>query len=220
MVANDIENSPAHRQTRRRVATTDRLLAAARELMAEAGLQATTVERITERAGFTRGAFYSNYDSTDDLILDMFRRERDFMLERVALAIDSEIQPGSDPDDVSTILRGIDHFFEVHPTDRNWFLIHQEFISHSVRQREIAAVYEDIWNQTQTELCALIDKAASTLGRRFTIPTSEVASLVMAAFEEAMKRWFVSSQADEFDPSTLRATLTTLVLALSEADPR
>ena len=204
------------RQTRRRIATRERLLEAARELLAESGMQAATVERITERAGFTRGAFYSNYATMDDLILDMFRRERDIMLDRAARAIDSELHDGSGEDDATALMRGIDHFFAAQPTDRNWFLVHHEFISHSVRQRDIADVYEELWTQTHKELSGLIDRAITTLGRRLTMPVEHVTSLVMAIFEESMRQAFVSNTTEEFDPTTLRSLLATLLLALSE----
>src|SRR5487761_2120938 len=57
--------------TPRRAATRARLLDAARDVIAERGAGGATVEGIAERAGFTRGAFYSNYASLDDLIVDV-----------------------------------------------------------------------------------------------------------------------------------------------------
>ena len=59
--------------TRRRAATRARLLNAAREVIAERGAGGATVEGIAERAGFTRGAFYSNYSDLDELIVDLIR---------------------------------------------------------------------------------------------------------------------------------------------------
>ncbi|WP_051208264.1 TetR/AcrR family transcriptional regulator [Propionicicella superfundia] len=60
--------------TARRAHTRDRLLDAALEIFAAKGVQAATVEEICERAGFTRGAFYSNFESKDDLCVAAFRR--------------------------------------------------------------------------------------------------------------------------------------------------
>jgi AcrR family transcriptional regulator len=59
--------------TPRRAATRARLLDAAREMIAERGAGGATVEGIAERAGFTRGAFYSNYATLDELIVDVIR---------------------------------------------------------------------------------------------------------------------------------------------------
>ncbi len=50
-------------QTRRR------LVEAATELFATHGFEGATIDAITERAGYTRGAFYSNFSSKEDLLL-------------------------------------------------------------------------------------------------------------------------------------------------------
>ncbi|MBN9195289.1 MAG: helix-turn-helix transcriptional regulator [Microbacterium sp.] len=63
--------SDAKVATRSRENTRARLLDAAFEVFAEVGLDAASVEAICERAGFTRGAFYSNFDSKDELFLEL-----------------------------------------------------------------------------------------------------------------------------------------------------
>ena len=55
--------------TPRREATRQRLLQAAMGEFARHGIDATSVEQISEAAGFTRGAFYSNFEDKDALIL-------------------------------------------------------------------------------------------------------------------------------------------------------
>jgi AcrR family transcriptional regulator len=57
--------------------TTQRLLAAARKLIAKRGLSDTTLEDIAEEAGYTRGAFYSNFSSKGDLFIELLRRDRE-----------------------------------------------------------------------------------------------------------------------------------------------
>ena len=44
---------------------------AAAQVFAEVGLEGASVEAICDRAGFTRGAFYSNFDSKDELFLEL-----------------------------------------------------------------------------------------------------------------------------------------------------
>jgi len=55
--------------------TTRRLLAAARKLIAKRGLSDTSLDEIAEEAGYTRGAFYSNFSSKGDLFIDLLRRD-------------------------------------------------------------------------------------------------------------------------------------------------
>jgi AcrR family transcriptional regulator len=51
--------------------TRQRIFAAAGRVFESQGIAAASIEAIAEEAGFTRGAFYSNFTSKDELISDM-----------------------------------------------------------------------------------------------------------------------------------------------------
>src|SRR5215510_12374573 len=51
--------------------TRDKLLEAAARVFEELGINAASIENIAAAAGFTRGAFYSNFASKDELIVAM-----------------------------------------------------------------------------------------------------------------------------------------------------
>ena len=51
--------------------TRDKLFEAAARVFEEQGINAASIETITSAAGFTRGAFYSNFASKDELIVAM-----------------------------------------------------------------------------------------------------------------------------------------------------
>ncbi|MDB6045805.1 MAG: TetR/AcrR family transcriptional regulator [Gammaproteobacteria bacterium] len=55
--------------------TTQRLLDAAQKLIAKKGLTAASVEDIAAAAGYTRGAFYSNFSGKGDLFIELLRRD-------------------------------------------------------------------------------------------------------------------------------------------------
>ncbi|MDX5318539.1 MAG: TetR family transcriptional regulator, partial [Actinomycetes bacterium] len=63
------------RPSPRRTATRDRLIEAALGVFAEKGVLAATVEEICDAAGFTRGAFYSNFESKTELFFALAERE-------------------------------------------------------------------------------------------------------------------------------------------------
>jgi AcrR family transcriptional regulator len=70
------------RLTRResRARTQERLLDAATKVLIQRGFEAASVEDIAETAGFSRGAFYSNFESKEALALQLYGR---FIRERV-----------------------------------------------------------------------------------------------------------------------------------------
>jgi len=55
--------------------TQQRLLDAAQKVFAKKGLDGASVEDIAAAAGYTRGAFYSNFASKNDLFIEMLRRD-------------------------------------------------------------------------------------------------------------------------------------------------
>lgn len=59
----------------RREQTRERLLEAARKMFVKKGLAATSVEDIAEAAGYTRGAFYSNFGGKSELLIELLRRD-------------------------------------------------------------------------------------------------------------------------------------------------
>ena len=73
--------------SRRREQTRARLLDAAHEVFAEVGMDAASVEMICERAGFTRGAFYSNFESKNELFLALITQLAEEKLDEVAVRV-------------------------------------------------------------------------------------------------------------------------------------
>lgn len=85
--AEGIQGSQARRRTtRRRAETRRRLFAAALETFAERGFYGASVEDICERAGYTRGAFYSNFASKEELFFGLYAEQAQRLVEAVAAA--------------------------------------------------------------------------------------------------------------------------------------
>ncbi|MFA9430694.1 TetR/AcrR family transcriptional regulator [Egicoccus sp. AB-alg2] len=72
---------PRRRRTRaeQQAETRARLVEAAAEVFAAHGFEGASIDLITERAGYTRGAFYSNFSDKAELLLELMRdRMREF----------------------------------------------------------------------------------------------------------------------------------------------
>ena len=84
MYSNIIQHVLRWRMSRKRLTREDsrdqtrqRLLDAAQKLIAKKGLSAASVEDIAAAAGYTRGAFYSNFSSKGDLFIELLRRDHE-----------------------------------------------------------------------------------------------------------------------------------------------
>lgn len=198
---------------RRRSQTRERLIDAAREVLADEGIQGASVELICERAGFTRGAFYSNFGSKDDLVFAVFEREKTELLVNLRRAVGDEDDARTD-DPSALVARVVESFLELQATDRTSFIVHAEFALHSIRNTEVAAVYAeaiDVWTQ---ELARTISSVLDLLGLRLIVDIEPVIAIVVGAFEYIERNALI--RGEEADHSTLTATLPQVLLAITE----
>ena len=159
---------------RHRANTQRRLLDAAFEVFSEIGFGHTTVEKVVERAGFTRGAFYSNFESLEELFLTMWSERSEAMINEIRTALD---QLNDDEVlDLPAMVRGISGAL---PLDERWWGITAEVNAHALRTpglRDTIAQREDRMSRllmpVVSELLARIDR---------TIPDPEAFSRALIA---------------------------------------
>jgi AcrR family transcriptional regulator len=77
--------APRQRRTRdeQRAETRSRLLDAAAEVIAARGLDGASIDEIAERAGYTRGAFYSNFSGKPELLVELCEQRLRAYAERI-----------------------------------------------------------------------------------------------------------------------------------------
>lgn len=120
--------SPASVSRPTRQETRQRLLDSAYETFCEVGFQAATIEEVCTRAGFTRGAFYSNFSSLDELLLDLWERTS----ETTAAEIRRQVAATRVGEDES-FERALGALIALRAPDRAWFVLSTEFLLHSLR---------------------------------------------------------------------------------------
>lgn len=97
--------------------TTQRLLAAARKLIARRGLSETTLEDIAEEAGYTRGALYSNFSGKGDLFIELLRRDREATTAQLRALRDDSLQLTQIRERLREIL---DQMYRTNESFMNW----------------------------------------------------------------------------------------------------
>ncbi|KUN29296.1 hypothetical protein AQJ23_00450 [Streptomyces antibioticus] len=159
--------------TKRRPITVAALLDAAFELFAEQGYGATSIADIAARAGLTKGAFYSNFDSKDALFLALFDQQWRERATRLG----------------QTLLRALEDGTPLHSADpeadRRWLLISTEFSLHAIRNPEVARLLVEHEKRGRAALAELIEQALRSTGREPAIPLTELTRMVVAVAEGA-----------------------------------
>jgi AcrR family transcriptional regulator len=186
--------------TRRRAETRRRLLAAALETFAERGFYGSTVEDICERAGFTRGAFYSNFGSKEELFFALYAERT----VRLIATIESAIQAGEEatrsvdadgdavPDGVYEA--AIERFLSVQSDDRRWYLVNTEFTLHAVRRPEAAQALVEYRAEVRARIAQLLVKGLSDAGRALTIDVDAFVRAALALHEGSLEQSYLEPE--------------------------
>lgn len=126
------QRATGRRVTKRRAETRQRLLDSAYEVFAEQGFGRTKPDHICERAGYTRGAFYSQFTSMDELFLAMWEQQSAQLLSDVTAMLRED--PGTDVREVREV---VEHFLRAVPLDDKWQRISLEVTAHALRNPEL-----------------------------------------------------------------------------------
>ncbi|MRJ77006.1 TetR family transcriptional regulator [Aeromicrobium sp. SMF47] len=200
------------RPVRRRAATRERLLDAARTVLAREGIQGASVEHICDQAGFTRGAFYSNFSSKDELVLALFGRERELMLAALREAADPASFEGLDTLDAVAVI--MDRFLVGQQHDREWYLVHAEFELRGVRDDAVGREFVAASRRVRADFESFMASALEALGLRLTVDLSHVASILMGTYDAALRESLLEDR--PIDLELLKITLPTLLVAVTE----
>ena len=100
-------------------------------MFAAKGFGRVSIEEVCEAAGYSRGAFYSNFDSLDELFFALYQQRADLIADQVsgALALD-----GPDLD----VPAAVDRVTEVLLLDLDWLLVKTDFLVHAARDPQVA----------------------------------------------------------------------------------
>jgi AcrR family transcriptional regulator len=122
--------------SKRRAETREKLLAAAADVFAERGFGRATVEEICEHAGFSRGAFYSNFDSLDELFFALYSDRGAAVVVAVGAAV-AAAPTGLSLDEV------VERVVAALPISRESHLLNLEFAAHALRHPQAGVALAD-----------------------------------------------------------------------------
>ena len=147
------------RLTRResREETRARLIEAAEKIFIRFGFEASSVERIAEAAGFSRGAFYSNFRDKDELFIAVLNRRR--------LAIASALAEGFRNEPIAgKRLRAVRDWYVRQGRQKQWIILETEFTLRAVRNRAVRIRLAALRRQELETYSALIARHFSEIG--------------------------------------------------------
>ena len=167
--------------TRSRENTRARLLEAAEQVFAEVGLEGATVEAVCDRAGFSRGAFYSNFESKDELFLTLAASVGEARLqavrERVSALVGENALDDCDPADL------VQQIMDSGADDRVGVMMMSEIRIRALRDPAFGAAYLAQEDEMVRSIAAIIQEIIDAGQITLRISADEAARLLMIVWE-------------------------------------
>jgi AcrR family transcriptional regulator len=179
--------------------TRQRLMDAAQTLFMKKGFTAASVEQLAAAAGYTRGAFYSNFGSKSELLLELLKRDHGTIQHELQRMFDLE---ASAQDLEAHILA---YYCKLY-SDNKCFLLWMEAKLHATRDAKFRGKLNALLHETQQNIAHFIDAFSQRLGFAPAVPPEQLA-LGLMALCDGIQFFYV------FDPQHVTSDTAESVLA-------
>lgn len=191
---------PRQRLTREqsREQTRLRLMEAAQTLFTKKGFDASSVEDVAAAAGYTRGAFYSNFAGKTELLLELLKRDHQDIQRELQRIFDLD----SSPQDIkSQVLTYYSSLYK----DNKCFLLWMEARLLATRNAKFRVKLNALMQQTRADIAYFIAAFSRRLGVTPSAPPEQLA-LGLMALCDGIQFFYIS------DPQHVTAEMTEAVL--------
>ena len=170
--------SPGSRQEARTEATRRKLLQAAERLFARDGFEAARLEDIAAEAGYTRGAFYANFESKEDIFFALLEL---WVAQRIG-EVNALLRqhPGA-----AEQLRALREYYVQNAKDRQLALLALEFKLFTLRHPQAAARFRARRQAFRACGSDVLQRLAKSLGRSLPV-SSRAAATALGAFSQIL----------------------------------
>jgi AcrR family transcriptional regulator len=122
--------------------TRAQLLDCAPQVVAREGFEGASIDKIAEAAGFSKGAFYSNFSSKEEFFLELLERHAGQDVVEIARLLDGVVEPGA-------IIDRVCDWAKERAADPTWGLLALELFRRARRDATLgsrhATLFRDQW---------------------------------------------------------------------------
>lgn len=199
--------------TPRRAETQARLLDAAAEIFAERGVLAATVEEICDRAGYSRGAFYSNFASKDELVLALLSADHVSNIAGVSRLLSDSVLSSIMGTREEAIEMAATLWMQGRQTDRHWILMQQEIRLYAAREPVIRDAYLAFRRAFQTDVLAAMRPVIESYGLVLSMPEESAVEILTAVYDSCVANGLLHLTPEENDIKNLDPAVLDQILA-------
>lgn len=181
--------------------TRERLLDSARLCFARAGFAGASIDVIAEAAGYSKGAFYSNFGNKEDAFLELLERH-----------LDAEIERGRDvvkDGDFQTALERFVDLYSMEDEDQDWCLLSVEFALYAARSHTFAEHYSRLLRRHYEQIAKTLEKLAALAGGSLENPFLSASKFIAFRRGLALDR---SAQTPSLSQQDVKQSLTSFLV--------
>jgi AcrR family transcriptional regulator len=193
-------------QTRRR------LIEAAGAVFSRLGFEAAPIDVIAEEAGFSRGAFYSNFESKDALFIELVQGHFDAEIDTLGRAL-ARVARAED------LALAVERRYRTLGENSSWCLLTTEFQLYAMRGGRMADRFGELYEDYRQRLGELIALHFDRLGVRSSLTPYEYGVAQIALAHGLALQRAASGTLDTSLPARALATFIRGALAPSGSAP-
>ncbi|MCP1104026.1 TetR/AcrR family transcriptional regulator [Serratia nevei] len=154
--------------------TRERLIETARQLFIANGYGATSIRDIAGQAGYSQGAFYSNFASKEALLLLLLQRHMQAEADQLSNLTQHDARTPTQ------VLAALDAWAATLNLDVDWGMLSVELQLHAQRSPAFAAEYQKIWRHHQAAIASVLATLFQRLEKTPPAAPDELAAAFMA----------------------------------------
>ncbi|MBB5404778.1 TetR/AcrR family transcriptional regulator [Paraburkholderia youngii] len=182
--------------------TRRRLLGAAALSIARKGLAATSVEDIAARAGYTRGAFYSNFDSKSDLFVELLRLDHQTIQENLRKLLEA----GSSGQDLRKQLTLL---YAQRYRDDNNYVMWAEARLHAMRDAKFRQQMNVLWLEKREMIASFIEQFCKHVNMQVPGACAAQALATIALMDDVL--YFTITMPNELSKTSAEAVVSNIL---------
>jgi len=203
----------AARPTRgeRQAATRAALLRSASRSICEHGMDGASIDRIAAEAGYTKGAFYANFASKEELFLVMLDEKFAAELERLEAAMTGSGEPAAEARQAAEeLLIYVDR-------DSEWPRLYQEFAAHAARNDAFRAEFAARQRALRARMADVFARWASAFDVEPSLPHTDVAAMTFFMTDGFLLDRIIDPELDDGLYATMCEVFLRGLAAMAEA---
>ena len=154
--------------------TRSRLLTAASKVFSCKGMQQASVDEVAQEAGYTKGAFYANFKSKEELFLAILDEHFGERIQEVERAFESDESP---PEQARHAAADFARASRADPDHEALFL---EFTQHALRSESFREEFLTRFATLRSRMAEIYERRMETYGIEAPVPVDRMVRMVIA----------------------------------------